>query len=258
MGRRGAAVSLGVLALACAGGSAYAGAWPTPKGDTQLILKVEDEQGGEGYDPSRNRVAIPYQRQDYLSLFLEHGLTSSLTLQAKASYTSGEDQFVRYSGRGPIELGLHWAAFQRGRTVISFYAGGLYNGVGQNAYYARPDIGHYDGELRALFGQSARIAGHETFVDAEVAHLFRSGGLADENRFDLTAGVYATPKWLVLFQSYSGATDDSVVKSDWVKLEGGVVRHLGPWSLQAGWRGVVYGRETPISSGPVIGVWRRF
>ncbi len=258
MWRRGAAAGLVALALLAPAGAAQAGAWPTPKGATQAILKLEDEQADEGYDSQRVRTPIPHQRADYLDLFIEHGLTSRLTLQAKLAYTNGEDQFVRYSGRGPIEFGLRWAAFQRNRTVVSLYAGGVYNGVGQNAEYARPNIGHYDGELRALVGQSAKLLGRETFIDAQVARLFRSGGLADENRFDVTAGVYVTPKWLVLVQSYSGQTDDPVVKSDWVKVDGGVVRHLGAWSLQAGWRGVVYGRETPISSGPVIGVWRRF
>lgn len=257
MRRRGAAVAILMLALAGAGG-AHAGAWPTPKGQTQVIVKIEDEQAGEAYGPSRNRTPIPYLRDDYLTLFIEHGLTPTLTVQAKASYTSGEDQFVRYSGRGPIEFGLRWAAFQRGRTVISLYAGGIAPGVGRNADYAGVNQGRGDAELRGLIGQSAKIAGHETFVDAEVARLIRSGALADETRFDLTAGVYATPTWLVLFQSYSGATDDPVVKADWVKLEGGLVRHLGSWSLQAGWRGVVRGRATPISSGPVVGVWKRF
>ena len=44
----------------------------------------------------------------------------------------------------------------------------------------------------------------------------------------------------------------------WLSMETSVVRRLGDWSLQAGWRQTAAGRETPISGGPVVAVWRRF
>jgi len=44
----------------------------------------------------------------------------------------------------------------------------------------------------------------------------------------------------------------------WLALEASVVRHIGDWSLQAGWRQSVAGRETPASKGPVLALWRRF
>lgn len=258
MRRRGAAAAWATLAVWGVATAASAGAWPQEKGHGLLILKAEDEQADDGYSPGRDRVAIPHLRDDYLTLYGEYGLTSSLTLQGKASYTDGEDQFVKYSGRGPIELGLKWTAFQRGRTVVSFYAGAIANGVGRNAEYARPDQGATDAEIRALLGQSWKWRGHEAFADVELARLFRGGGLADETRLDATAGAWLTPKWLVLVQSYAGEAKGQTYDSQWLKLEGGVVRQFGRWSLQAGWRGVVWGKETPISSGPVLGVWRRF
>ena len=258
MRRRGAAAACLALAAWGLATTAFAGAWPQAKGQGLLILKAEDEQADQGYSPSRDRVAIPHLRDDYLTLYGEYGLTSRLTLQGRASYTDGEDQFVKYSGRGPIELGLRWAAFQHDRTVVSLYAGAVATGVGRNAEYARPDQGATDAEIRALVGQSANLWGHEAFANVEVARLFRGGGLADETRLDLTAGAYVTPKWLVLIQSYAGDADGKTYHAQWVKLEGGVVRSFGRWSLQAGWRGVVWGKETPISSGPVLAVWRRF
>ena len=62
----------------------------------------------------------------------------------------------------------------------------------------------------------------------------------------------------MLVQSYAGHTEGTATPSEWLKLEGGIVRRFGRWSAQAGWRGVVAGRNTPITSGPVIGLWRRF
>ncbi|CAN5188560.1 hypothetical protein BH09PSE2_BH09PSE2_23770 [soil metagenome] len=248
----------GLLFALGVSGAAQAGAWPQAKGTTQVILKLEDEQGGDAFDPGRNRVSIPRLRDDYLTLFVEHGLTDRLTLQAKAAYTDGRDQFVSYSGRGPIEAGLRYTFVQRAQTVVSVYAGGVAPGVGRNAEYAPANQGNGDGELRLLVGHAGRLIGREAFVDVEAAHLFRSGTLADETRLDVTTGVYASPKWLILLQSYAGRTEGSAVRSDWLKLEGGVVRRFGRWSAQAGWRGVVAGRNTPITSGPVLGIWRSF
>ena len=189
MRRRGASgVGAVVLALAT-GGVAHAGAWPQPKGTTQFILKFEGESGSQAFDGSRDRVAIPPLRDDYLTLFVEHGLTDRLTFQAKASYTDGRDQFVSYSGRGPFEAGLRYTLLQTGRTVLSVYAGGVAPGVGRNAEYAPANQGNGDGELRLLLGRSGSVYGREAFVDAEVAHLFRSGALADETRLDVTAGA---------------------------------------------------------------------
>ena len=72
---------------------------------------------------------------------------------------------------------------------------------------------------------------------------------------DFTAGAHFGERWLVLAQAYGGAADGG---SRWLSAETSVVRHLGTWSVQAGWRQTVAGRETPVSGGPVLSVWKRF
>ena len=81
-------------------------------------------------------------------------------------------------------------------------------------------------------------------------------GLPDETRIDATAGAHLNEDWMVLAQAFGGQADDGGPR--WLSIEASVVRDLGDWSIQAGWRQAVAGRETPESGGPVIALWRRF
>ena len=255
MNRWGAAIGWGLMALAP--GCAVAGAWPTPAGQTQVIVKYEEEQGSTAFDPSGARGPIPHQRDESYSVFFEHGLTDRLTVQGKAAYTDGEDQFIRYSGRGPIEIGLRYAVINSPSGVLSLYVGGVAAGVGRNAGYALPDQGKGDVELRVLAGRSATLWKKHVFAEVQAAYFVRSG-LPNEAHVDATFGMDLSANWLVLVQTYAGRAEDRPIAPEWFKTEASIVRRFGSWRFQAGWRETVLGRETPVEGGPVIGVWRRF
>lgn len=250
-----------VLAIAAAfscldAGAAWAGAWPMAPGRTQVIAKYERTKATQGYDPDAALVAIDPRRDESLSVFVEHGLTERLTLQAKAGVTRGHDRWVEYSGRGPIELGVRWAAYRDDRSSLAVYVGAAEAGAGRNAGYAAPGQGSLDLEARVLYGRSASWKGHEVFVDLEAARLKRQG-LADETRLDATLGVRPAKRWLILAQTYAGQADRSPVRSRWLKSELSVVRAVGDWSVQAGWRDTLMGRETARDRGFVLAIWRR-
>jgi len=225
-------------------------------GRTQVIAKYERSDARQGYDLDTVLVDIDPRRDESLSVFVEHGLTTRLTLQAKAGVTRGHDRWADYSGRGPIELGLRWAAYRDDRSSLAVYVGAGEAGAGRNAGYAAPGQGSLDLEARVLYGRSASWRGREVFVDLEAARLRRQG-LADETRIDATLGVRPAKKWLILAQTYAGQADRGPVRSRWVKSELSVVRAFGDWSLQAGWRDTPVGRETPRDRGFVLAVWRK-
>jgi hypothetical protein len=188
---------------------------------------------------------------------VEHGLTSWLTLQAEAAYTRGEDPFIAYDGRGPASLGLRAVVLQRRRTVVSVYAGAVAAGEGRNAGYAAPNQGEGDLEFRVLAGRSGVWRRRPVFAEVQAARLERSG-LPDEVRLDTTLGVDVNRRWLVLLQSYAGQADGGDGAPRWLKAEASLVRRMGTWRVQAGWRGSVDGRNSPLESGPVVAVWRTF
>lgn len=245
------------LAAACSCGPAWAGAWPVAPGETLAILKYERAQADEAFDVDGLRLPMPERIDESVSLYVERGLTDHLTLQGKLGWTRGEDAFVAYEGRGPVELGLRYAVLRGDRSVVSLYAGAVLAGAGRNAGYAAPGAGTADLEARLLAGRSGTFRGRPVFAEAQLAWLDRSG-LPDEARLDLTLGVESSPRWLILTQIYAGEANGVATAPRWLKLEVTAVRRFGDWRLQAGWRESVAGRESPVERGPVLAVWRTF
>lgn len=239
-----------------------ASAWTQPKGKGQVILKAEAMGAAEAFDPDGMRVPFAVERRDRsIGVFAEYGLTDRLTLQLKADWQDGRDQFLDYQGRGPAEIAVVWQAWRNETTAVSLQAGYASGGDGRNAGYADPGVGLQDWEVRASVGRSfgslqrgpLRLDG--AFVEIQGARRYRQG-LPDETRADLTLGAHLTPRWMLLAQAFGGQAEDDGAR--WLSIETSVVRRWGDWSLQAGWRETALGRDTPVASGPIIAIWRRF
>lgn len=248
------------MALLAGAGSAVAGPWTQPRGQGQVIVKFEDMRADRGFDPDGSLADLPAERRDRVAgVFAEYGVTDRLTVQFKGDWQSGEDAFVDYEGRGPLEIGVTWQAWRDERAAVSLYAGYADGGEGRNAGYAAPGAGDSDWEVRASagrsFGPAGRWAPGGSFVDIQAARRMRQG-LPDETRIDATAGAHLGDDWTLLAQAFGGQADDGGPR--WLSVETSVVRRFGDWSLQAGWRQAVAGRETPQSAGPLVAVWRRF
>jgi len=251
---------LAAVALAAVADPAIAGPWSQPKGQGQVILKYEEMRAERGFDPDGALADLPAERRDIaFGVFVEYGLTDRLTVQFKGDWQAGEDAFVDYEGRGPLEIGVTWQAWRDQRTAVSLYAGYAGGGEGRNAGYAAPGVGDSDWEVRASlgrsFGGSRRWGPSGSFGELQAARRMRAG-LPDETRVDATAGAHLGDDWMVLAQAFGGQADDGGPR--WLSLEASVVRDFGDWSFQAGWRQAVAGRETPESGGPVVALWRRF
>jgi hypothetical protein len=255
----------GGLLFGCAAllgsGTVEAGPWVQPAGGAQIIVKYEDIRADQGFGPAGVLADLPEPRRDTaLAVFAEYGLTQRITLQLKGDWQAGEDAFVDYEGRGPLEIGATWQVWRDDRTAVSLYGGYADGGEGRNAGYAAPGQGEHDWEIRASAGRSfggsgGRLRHSASFVELQAARRMRQG-LPDETRIDAAAGARFATDWMILVQAYGGQADDGGAR--WLSVESSIVRDLGDWSLQAGWRRAATGRDTPAGHGPVIAVWRRF
>ncbi|MCC7267412.1 MAG: hypothetical protein IT546_08750 [Caulobacteraceae bacterium] len=237
---------------------AAAGAWPKAAGQTQVILKYERAEADQDYDAEGDAIGRLLDRvEENATVYLEHGLTDRVTLQAKAGFTKGEDGGLDYDGRGPIELGLRFGLWRDEAAVVSLYAGAAFAGEGLNAQYAPPGAGDVDVEARLLAGRSGRLGGVPAFGEVQVGGVTRQS-LPDEARLDATFGLEPPGGWLILAQSYYGRAFASGEDPQWLKLEGSVVKRFGQVGVQAGWRQTVAGRRVPRDGGPVLGLWLDF
>ena len=253
----GVVVGAVALSLAC---PAIAGPWTQPKGKGQVIVKLERMRADRGYDPEGDLVSLPAERLDTtVGMFAEYGLTDRVTLQLKGDWQQGEDAFVDYEGRGPVEIGVTWQAWRSDAFAVSLYGGYADGGEGRNAGYALPGQGERDWEVRASVGRTLAEGWgpvpDNAFFEVQTARRMREG-LPDETRVDITAGVHLAANWMLLSQAFGGKADDGGPR--WLSMETSVVRQFGDWSVQAGWRQTVAGRETPDSGGPMLALWRRF
>lgn len=255
-----AGAAIGVLIAAGWCDPADAGAWAQPKGKGQVIVKLDAMRATDGFDPNGDRrPLLGERRDDTAGVFAEYGLSDRFTVQFKGDWQAGEDAFVDYEGRGPAEIGVTWQVYRGDLGALSLYGGVADGGEGRNAGYAPPGVGERDFEVRLSAGRSFATpferGMQRGFVEVQAARRMRDG-LADETRVDVTLGGHIGDDWLLLAQAYAGAADDDGAR--WVSVETSAVRLFGAWGLQAGWRQTVAGRETPIASGPVIALWRRF
>lgn len=259
--RSAGGLGLGLLALIGAP-PAVAQAWLPSDGHGQVIVKFEEMRADRGFDPNGDLLPLPAERRDTaVSVFAEYGLTDRFAVRFKGEWQSGEDAFVDYEGRGPLEIGVAWQVWRDERTAISLYGGVADGGDGRNAGYAAPGVGDQDWEARAAIGRS--FAGGrrgdwlpvETFAELQLARRMRQG-LPDETRADATVGAHLDEDWMVLAQAFGGQADSGTPQ--WLSVEASLVRDFGDWSVQAGWRRSVHGREAPEAEGPVVAIWRRF
>lgn len=256
-GRKTKAAASALLAAAFLCGEAHAWAWPMPNGEGQAILKYEEQTALRGFDAEGLPQAMDAEREELVSLWVEHGVSERLTVQGKFSWTRGQDALRAYEGRGPTELGVRYAFVNRPATVFSVYAGASLPGEGRNSRYLSPEEAGTDMEVRLLVGRSARLLDRPLFGELQLARIERQN-LPSENRFDTTFGWTPFRNWLLMTQTYAGEAHTPSVQHLWLNGEVSVVRTFGDWRVQGGWRRTLGGLNVPEADGPVLAVWRTF
>lgn len=240
-------------------GLAAAGAWNPPRGEGQVIVKYEYASADLHHEADGTAGVMPYPLREHIAaLWGEYGLTDDLTLVLKTEWQEVEDAGMRFSGRGPVEIGARWQAWRGPYSALAVQVSHIDGGDGRNAAWALPGQGEHETEVRVLAGHSYGFW-RPTFIEGQLARRWRDG-LEDETRLELTAGIRMADNWTAMLQTYSGWVDSGggAEGPRWTKAEISMLRRFDEWALQAGYRVTLEGRQVPAAQGPVVALWRRF
>ncbi|WP_161963742.1 hypothetical protein [Xanthomonas arboricola] len=232
--RRPPVAALSALALSCAlaalPGSAIAGAWTQPQGDTLVIVKALHSDGRGWFDDSHRRTTFGdgqqfdgngRSRQDQLNVYVEHGVTDTLSVIGNFYFTdvgfSNHDavngrQQTTTTGFADQEIGLRYALPSAAddvwrssvQALVSIPAYGR-----SKTYHPTPrdpsansdpalGLGDYGLELRYSRGRGYTLGGRNGYVDLGGAVRLRGSAASDEVRVDASTGLSLTPSWLLL------------------------------------------------------------
>jgi hypothetical protein len=169
-----------------------------------------------------------------IGLYADYGLTPDLSVQLVAGLERSHLGPRAMDGVGPCSAGVRYVLARRPGGFLSAYVGATTPAADEGV---RPDpaAGQAGGDLRLLAGQSRRVLGHDLFAEVQVARLFASGD-GSQTRIDLTLGIQFGPRLMQLNQIYAGQQEGVSLAASWVKLDHRLVRSVGAWRVQIGWR----------------------
>jgi hypothetical protein len=225
-------------------------------GEGQVIVKLEEERATLGLDGAGQATAIPRQVLTSVGLYADYGLTPDLSLQLVAGLERSHLGARVMDGVGPCSAGIRYVLARRPGGFFSAYVGATTPAADERVR-RDPAAGQAGGELRLLAGQSLRVLGHDLFAEVQVARLFASGH-GSQTRIDSTLGIQLRPRLMLLNQIYAGRQEGVSPAASWVKVDHSLVRSVGGWRVQIGWRQTLAGRNLPATAGPIIGLWRRY
>jgi hypothetical protein len=256
-------LAMGLMSYAT---SVFAGAWTLEEGTGQLIFTNTAMTATNLFSTGYALQPTPRYNKDEAQALIEYGVTNWLTAMVAPSLQhvdiaapfSAERSGLGYTdlgGRARIWSDASWVA----SAQVTFRIPGTYDNTNPAAIgYTDPEV-----DLRGLVGYSFKVGTLPSFMDVEVAQRFRIGGPPDEFRADITLGIHATDKWLLLAQSFNvtseGAGTWGFGSFGYYKLQlSAVYAVTKSVSLQLGGYSTYWGRNALQENGLVVGAWYKF
>jgi hypothetical protein len=245
---------------------ALAGAWTLPPGAGQVIVTGTFLSADHYYDSKGRVIHGPSYQKFEAPAFIEYGFTDRFTGIVSPSLLAtivGNGSGGQYAGLGYTEFGGRFRLFASESWVVSAQATARLPGSTNRFNPAEACCTAKEFDLRLLVGKSFALGSWPAFVDGQAAYRLRSGELADEIRLDLTLGVRPFPDWLVLLQSFNVLANDPnaglFTGTRYHKVQLGVVWDFAHnWSVELAGVATIAGRNAPVESGIITGLWYRF
>ncbi len=264
------------LAIASIGATVFftrtgadAGAFLEPAGEGQIITTATFSGSTRAFDKKGRLIPVSSYQKFELGTYIEYGTTDYLTLVAspsidhiKTSPTPGLTQAT--TGIGDTAVGARLKIYQTELLIFSVQS--LLRpplGLQTDSATRSLDQSHsLTGEIRGLAGISTAVFGYNVFADFEAGYRWNDAVTPNEWRADITAGVHATPAFMILVQYFAAISDGRTPSNPsyyWDKEQvSGVYAFSPSWSGQIGGFLTVAGRNAGREFGPIAALWYRF
>ncbi len=263
-----ALIFFGAASLAALSG-AEAGAFREPPGTGEIITSASFSGSTRSFDASGKLIPVRSYSKFELGTYIDYGLTDWLTLVATPSldhiHTQAADGHSETAtGLGDTGLGAR-AGFYPTPDLVFSVQGLLRPPLALQPNPTAQWFEHshiWSGELRGLAGTSLEIAGFAAFANVEAGYRWNGTMTANEWRADLTFGLHATPRVLILLQTFAAISDGRTESNPsyyWDKGQiSGVYAFDAAWSAQIGCFATLAGRNAAREIGPFTALWYRF
>lgn len=258
---------IGLPASLCIAPSAYAGAWPIPKGKGQVIAGLSMQTASESFDDDCNTEASDDFRKLAAEAFWQHGLTDSLTLFGKVSAESVQIETddgpeTQTEEEPAAQIGLRKAFYKTNLSVLSMQISGLSGQATENIQGTTFGSDDPEYEVAALAGRSGKWAGYAVFTQAELGYRVRSKGFSNEYRFDITAGIDPAPRYQVFLQAFyaqAGNSSEGFRRYKRLKLQPSLTyQYQRGHRVQIGVSKTVMGENSIDDTGAFIALWHSY
>ena len=245
---------------------AMAGAWNPEAGHGEVIVTTLFDSANTSFNQSGHFTPTPLYRSLQAIVFVDYGVTdwlAALIRPAVQSASLGAPDNQRYTGLGDSEIGAQARLWRDDSTVLAAQVSmrAPTNGGATNSWLQGTRQPEYD--FRLLLGKNLAIGALSGFVDLQAGYRLCVGPAPNEGRFDLTFGLYATPRLMLLVQSFNivSAPSSNPNYPQWAqsKAQFSLVYRLNPdWRAQVGAFTTIAGENAYRENGALVALWRQF
>jgi len=254
-----------MLVGSCITTAATASAFLMPPGEGEIITTTVFSGTARAFDGHGNVIPVRSYQKFEIGTYIDYGVTDWLTFVATPSIDRIHTGDPRTAvGVGDSALGARAALYRAPGVAISLQ-GLIRPPLTLETDPMTKSFTHsssWSGELRLLFGYSTALFGYDMFADLGLGYRWNDQITPDEWRADLTLGLHATPKFMLLAQTFVAISNGhSAINPSYYWDKGALsgVYALSPvWSVQAGGFATLAGRNAGREIGPFAGLWYRF
>ncbi len=243
-----------------------AAAWTPEEGHGEIIVTTLFDEANVAFDQAGRFTPTSRYRSLQASAYVDYGVTNWLAALVKPSLQSsslGAPDNQRFTGLGDSEIGAQARLWRDDSTVVSAAVQARLPTSSGAANSWLPGNDRADFDFRLLLGKTVAVGALPAFIELQAATRLRGGPAPDEARADLTIGLYATPRLMLLAQSFNIVSGPSR-QPDYPRWSQSKAQLSLVYSLDSDWRAQVgafatlAGTSAYRENGALVALWRRF